>query len=184
MAIERIPYEVVQKLESFEIRAYARLRVAEIEVHGPREEAGRAGFKALVKYFYGKNRGIRKIRMTAPFLLSHGAAPTAAPGAVEGDVALWRIQFMIPSAFTLDSLPTPADPKIALRELPPRRVAALRYRGPWSSDRYFERLATLLQAIRRADLQPVGGPTWARYNPPSTPTLLRTNDILIELRSG
>lgn len=187
MAIEQPSYRVVRKLRDLELREYAPYVVAEVEVPGTRERAGSTGFRALAGYIFGKNRGERKIAMTAPVTQAEGrqiamtAPVTQAPSASGADGARWLIQFMMPSRYALDTLPEPLDPAIRFRPVPGRRVAALAYSGTWSERRYLEHLARLREAMRREGLHAFGEPVWARYDPPWTPWFLRRNEILIDL---
>ena len=65
-AIEEPRYAVEQQLDAVEVRAYAPYVVAEVVVPGPAEDAGNQGFRILAAYIFGKNKGERKIAMTAP----------------------------------------------------------------------------------------------------------------------
>jgi hypothetical protein len=200
MALEKPKYRVVQELQGLEVREYAPYLVAETEVTGSREDAGNAGFRRLAGYIFGKNRGERKIAMTAPVAQQEGtrveagippAPPEGARIAMTAPVAqqerpdrgpsTWVIQFMMPPELTLATLPEPLDPAIRFREVPARRVAALRYSGTWSEERYLEKLAELRAAMAAAGLRAAGEPVWARYDPPFMPWFLRTNEILVEV---
>ena len=182
MAIEKPSYHVVQRREAFELREYAPYLVAETVVGGSREEAGNAGFRILAGYIFGKNRGEKKIAMTAPVTQSEPAKISmTAPVTQAGQEGRWSIQFMMPSGYTLETLPEPLDPAVSFRVVPARRVAAHTYSGTWSASRYEEHLATLRAALALAGLTAVGEPVWARYDPPFMPWFLRTNEILVEL---
>jgi hypothetical protein len=186
MAIEKPQYRVVQELQGIEVREYAPYVVAEIEVPGSREEAGNAGFRRLAAYIFGKNRGEKKIAMTAPVVQQDGAriamtAPVSQQERLDEGPSTWVIQFMMPSEYARDTLPEPLDPAIRFREVPARRVVALRYSGRWSEERYLEKLAELRAALGREGLRAVGEPVWARYDSPFMPWFLRTNEILIEI---
>ena len=183
MAIEKPQYRVVQTLQGIDVREYAPYVVAETEVSGSREEAGNAGFRRLADYIFGKNRGEKKIVMTAPVAQQEGAriAMTAPVSQQERGPSTWVVQFMMPSGYTLDTLPEPLDPAVRFREVPARRVAALRYSGTWSEERFLEHLAELRAAMQKEGLRAVGEPVWARYDPPFMPWFLRTNEILVEI---
>ena len=179
---------MVQEVQGIEVREYAPYLVAETEVSGTREEAGNAGFRRLADYIFGKNRGEKKIAMTAPVAQQEGkriamTAPVTQQEAPGGGASTWLIQFMMPSEYSRDALPEPLDPAIRIREVPARRVAVLRYSGTWSEERYLENLAELRAAMEKAGLRAVGEPVWARYDPPFMPWFLRTNEILIEIAS-
>jgi DNA gyrase inhibitor GyrI len=186
MAIEKPPHRVVQQVQGIEVREYPPYLVAETEVSGSREEAGNAGFRRLADYIFGKNRGEKKIAMTAPVAQQEGAkiamtAPVSQQERPDRGPSTWVVQFMMPSEYTRDTLPEPLDAAIQFREVPARRVAVLRYSGTWSEERYLEKLAELRAAMEKAGLRGVGEPVWARYDPPFMPWFLRTNEILIEL---
>ncbi len=157
--------------------------VAETYVEGDFERVGTEGFRRLVAYIGGANREQGKIAMTAPV----GQAPASekiamtAPVGQEKVGERYRITFVMPSKYTLEDLPQPADRRIRLREEPARTVAAIRYTGFWSRSRYEAHERRLLEWIHRRGLESVGEPVWARYDPPFMPWFLRRNEILIEL---
>jgi hypothetical protein len=186
MAIEGPQYQVEMNYPGFEVRRYAPYLVAETEVTGTREQAGNEGFRRLAGYIFGKNEGEKKIAMTAPVAEAKGAriAMTApvAEVPVAGKTDRFTIQFMMPSEFTIESLPKPLDDRIHFRPIPGRRVAAIRYSGTWSESRYASHLQDLQAAMARQGLVAAGEPVWARYDPPFKPWFLRRNEILIELR--
>ncbi len=186
MAIEKPKYQVVRAYPGFELREYAPYLVAETEVTGTREEGGNEGFRRLAGYIFGKNKGSRKLAMTAPVTQSEGTklamtAPVTQTAKPTAGGTRWVVQFLIPSTFTLATVPAPLDPAVLLRELPSRQVAALRYSGTWSEARYESHLRELREAMLREGLKPSGEPVWARYDPPFMPWFMRTNEILIEV---
>ena len=88
---------------------------------------------------------------------------------------------MMPSNYTLATLPEPLDPAVQLRKIPARKMAALRYSGTWSARNYEKHLAQLRSAVDALGLHARGEAVWARYDPPWKPWFLRTNEILLEL---
>ena len=60
-------------------------------------------------------------------------------------------------------------------------TAAITYSGRWTQDSYDRHCATLLAALARESLTPVGEPRFARYNPPFTPWFLRRNEVLVDV---
>jgi hypothetical protein len=89
--------------------------------------------------------------------------------------------FIMPSQYTLETLPEPEDPRIKLRQVKARLLAARTYSGTWSERRYRENEASLLKAVKAAGLTTVGEPIFARYNPPFTLWFLRRNEVLVEV---
>jgi hypothetical protein len=116
--------------------------------------------------------------MTAPVIQEPvGGAPADGVPA-EG---AYTLAFVMPARFTEATLPTPTDPAISIRRAPARVMAALRYSGRWTYDRYRSHEQALLSAVRAAGLEPVGAPLYARYDPPFMPWFLRRNEVLVEI---
>ncbi len=188
-AYEQPKYEVVKKYDGFELRRYAPYVVAETVVSGSFDEAGNTAFRILFRYISGGNVRKTGIPMTAPVQQSPAGAgekiPMTAPVEMTPDgktAGAYVISFVMPSAYTLDTLPVPADPRVKLREVKSRLVAARRYSGTWSEKRYRDNETALLEAVRAAGLAIVGDPIFARYNSPFTPWFLRRNEVLVEVK--
>lgn len=179
-AIEEPAYKVVRTLdEQVELRRYAPYVVAEVVLDTRSAEAGNQAFPILAGYIFGKNKGQRKLEMTAPVTQSAEPVKLAmtAPvtqAAAEGGM---RVQFVLPREVTLATAPEPLDPRVQLREEPAVVRAVIRYSGTWSQANYDEHLARLRATLAAAGLTPEGEPVLARYNPPITPWFLRRNEI-------
>jgi hypothetical protein len=92
----------------------------------------------------------------------------------------WTVRFIMPAAYTLESLPEPAD-GVRLERLPARRAAAIRFAG-WATDaRVAAQEAELRTWIERRGLRPVGPPTYAYYDDPWMPGPLRRNEVLLDV---
>lgn len=188
MAIEEAPFKPIETDGKFELREYAPYAVAETYVEGDFEDVGNEGFRRLVRYISGENRSAQSIAMKAPVEQANtGSQSIAMTAPVEqaraGD--RWRIAFVLPSNLTLANAPQPNDERIAIKEMPPRLMASVRYSGTWSQSRYEENLAALRSYIAQKQWVATGEPVWARYNPPLMPWFMRRNEILIPVqRSG
>ncbi len=185
MATEEAPYTVIKADKIFELRQYASQILAEIIVDGDLERAGSKAFRPLFRYISGDNKPRVKITMTAPVSqeLSGEKISMTAPVSQLNVQGKWAVSFMMPASYSLENLPTPADPNIKLRPVAARRVAAVQYSGFWSEKRYMHYKQELEQWITANDLKVMGDPVWARYNPPFTPWFLRRNEILIPIAS-
>jgi hypothetical protein len=184
LASEEASYEVVKKSNHFEIRDYEPHIVAETVVDGTLEEAGSGAFRILFDYISGGNRSRKKVEMTAPVSQQPGGEPIAMTAPVgqqrlPGDK--WAVSFMMPRAYTMETLPEPINPKVTLRQVPGRRIAAVRYSGFWSAKGYLRNKLKLEQWIEENGFKAVGEPIWARYNSPFTPWFLRRNEILMPI---
>jgi len=187
MAIEEAPYKVLKKENKFEIRDYAPHILAETVVEGDLEEAGNKAFRKLFRYISGENRTGSKVAMTAPVSQEPKGEKikmTAPVGQQRVQERSWSVSFMMPSSYTLETLPKPEDPKVTLRQVPACRIAAVRYSGFWSEKGYLRNKSELESWIHERGLKIVGDPIWARYNPPWTPWFLRRNEILIPVSVG
>lgn len=165
---EQPDYRVLRSDTDFELRDYPPLVVAEVRNSGSRERASGASFRRLAAYIFAQDRpdGGEKIAMTAPVLQDE-----TQPGE-------WRMRFVMPSQYTLATLPTPpAD--IALAETPARRMAAVRFSGNGSARDLALMEARLRDWMMGAGLMPAGEPEFAFYNAPMVPGPLRRNEVLI-----
>ena len=181
MAIEEAPYTLIAKSGPFELRQYQPTIVAATLVEGDFTEVGNEGFRRLADYINGNNRRKQSIAMTAPVGQESGSQKIAmtAPVGQQPSSGRWRITFVMPAAYSLESLPQPLDERVFLQQVPGRRMAAVRYSGTWSRSGYDKNLERLLQWLKEQGLQPVAQPLWARYNPPFMPWFLRRNEVLI-----
>jgi len=186
MSVEKLAYRTIEQDDRFELRMIEPHVVAETFVGGDFEDVGSEGFRRLVAYIGGANRSRSKISMTAPVAQEPASEEIAmtAPVAQEQVGDRYRITFVMPSEYTLESLPEPTDARIRLRAEPERRVAAIRYSGCWSRARYEDHERSLREWIEERGLEPVSSPVWARYDPPFMPWFLRRNEILIEVRES
>jgi hypothetical protein len=91
----------------------------------------------------------------------------------------WRITFLMPPQYRLETLPEPLDARVTLTKVPGKLMAALSYSGTWSRGRYEDKEKRLKELIRQRGLKIVGEPVFARYNPPFMPWFLRRNEVLI-----
>ena len=186
MAIEEAKYEVIKRDNKFEIRDYETHLLAETVVEGNLEDAGSEAFKRLFRYISGDNRSGNKVAMTAPVSqqpMGEKIKMTAPVGQQRLEES-WAVSFMMPGSYTLKTLPEPEDPKVTLRQVPARRMAAVRYSGFWSETGYLRYKVELESWIYKMGLTIVGDPIWARYNPPFMPWFLRRNEILIPVDAG
>jgi hypothetical protein len=184
MAIEQPKYSVVAKDGEFELRHYDPYIVAEVIVSGDQGQAVQQGFRKLAGYIFGGNTGQAKIAMTAPVSQQPVGAKIAMTSPVtqtpEGQ-GRWTVQFMMPSAYTAQTLPKPNDAEIRFRTEPARAMAVLRFSGVARAGNYLQRTETLKRWIAARGLTARVDATLAQYDPPWTPWFLRRNEVLLEV---
>ena len=170
VSYESPEYEVERRMGEIEIRRYEPYVVAETCVSGSLERAGTGAFRRLAGYIFGGNSTVAgestKIAMTTPVTQER-----------VGDE--FRVRFMMPSSYDLETLPTPNDDRVMLERVDAQRLAAIRYRGRWSKAGYERHLEALEETLAANGVPSVGEPIWARYDPPWTPWFLRRNEVLI-----
>jgi hypothetical protein len=184
MAIEKPSDNVLASEGNFELRKYSSYIVAETYVEGDFKSVGNEGFRRLADYIGGKNRKMESISMTAPVSQKPVAEKIdmTAPVSQAQEGGRWRITFVMPSAYTMETLPVPDDDRVVLKKEKEKTVAVIRYSGAWGQKRYMEHETKLLDWISKKGWEITGVPIWARYNPPFTPWFLRRNEILIPVR--
>ncbi len=186
MATEEPKHRVLQKNDGWELRLYEPTVVAETAVEGEFGPGGNEGFRRIAGYIFGGNDGGRKVAMTAPVAQERRPREGAkiamtAPVAQERSGEGWTVAFVMPSEYSLEALPKPSDPRVTLRAVPARRVAAVSFSGTWGAERFDAAARDLLAKVAAAGLAPAGPPVYARYDPPWTPWFLRRNEVLVPL---
>ncbi|MEL7029498.1 MAG: heme-binding protein [Pseudomonadota bacterium] len=177
-------YELVFERDPFEIRQYGSMIVAETLVEGERSEAANDAFRILAAYIFGENIASEEIAMTAPVTQTSESRKIAmtAPVTQTGDAQEgWRVQFIMPAEYTMETLPKPTDARIQIVQVPPRRFAAIRFSGFAWARKLEKKTASLEGFVSEQGLEPASEPTFAFYDPPWTPPFLRRNEVLIEI---
>ncbi len=104
-----------------------------------------------------------------------------APVAQRGEGTSWTVAFTMPEGETLATLPIPDDPRVVLREIPPARVAVVRFSGRWTDKNMKEHEEALRRWTSARKLAAVGEAEVNRYDPPFKPWFLRRNEVWLEL---
>ncbi|MEO8161487.1 MAG: heme-binding protein [Arenimonas sp.] len=185
MATQEPDFTAVLEEGPFSVRQYPALVVAEVTVTGKQDAAANAGFRLLAGYIFGGNSPGRKIAMTAPVIQQPAREgekiAMTAPVTQTGADGRWTVRFMMPSGYTLQTLPKPNDARVRLLELAPARMAVVRFSGLANAPDVERQTALLREFIARKALRAAGPASLARYNPPWTPWFMRRNEVMIPL---
>ncbi|MBY0346116.1 MAG: heme-binding protein [Neisseriaceae bacterium] len=193
MAIEEPKYIVLEKSEPFELREYSRLIVAEVEVEGDLDTASSLGFRLIAGYIFGENQVAEKMAMTAPVGIVLNPPNTSAKIAMTAPVIiesrqsievtskLWTVSFVMPSEYTLASLPKPLNPKIKIREISAQRRAVMTFSGFYNEEKVQEKTQALRDWMSVKNFKSAGEPQFARYNVPWTLPFMRRNEVMLEV---
>lgn len=180
VGIEKAKYEVIEKEGKFEIRQYQPQIVAETIVESDFGQAGNVAFRRLFNYISGENRKAESIKMTAPVNQTASSEKIAmtAPVNQQKREGKFSVSFLMPSKYTMQTLPEPSDSSVKLREVPSRKIAAIRYSGSWGEKKYESKKLLLEEFIERKGLKIAGEDIFARYDPPFQLWFLRRNEVL------
>ena len=116
--VEKPDYKIIQSEQNIEIRQYEPMIIAEVEIDGKRKDAIRDGFRLLADYIFGNNTVAQNISMTAPVQQKENqkiAMTTPVQQQLEGKS--WKISFVMPSKYSMDSLPVPNNNRVRLKKL-------------------------------------------------------------------
>ena len=159
--------------DDVELRRYGPRIAAETTVAGDEEAARSEGFRRLAGFIFGKNHEADAIAMTAP----------VAQSAERTDVGDgWVIRFFMPSAYRMDTLPTPDDDRVRLTAVPSETYAVLRFTGDRGAGAVAARTDLLLKTLRANGFEPTDEPVAWFYDPPWTLPFRRRNEVAVPVR--
>ena len=186
MAIAEPEYTLIKKDDDYELRHYAPMIVAETMVSGSISDASNQGFRIIADFIFGNNSlqdgTSDKIAMTAPVTVEPKSEKIdmTAPVTIQQDSGQWRVHFVMPSSYSMDSLPKPNNPQVTIREIPARRYGVLRFSGFTGEKKVADKTGELLKWLDRKGISPIGQPELARYdNPWTTLPFFRRNEIMV-----
>jgi hypothetical protein len=186
-SIEEPAYTVIEQKDGYEVREYAPYILAQVTVTGNYSEATSQGFRLIADYIFGNNTKKVSIAMTTPVLeselpkSSEKISMTTPVLETTTDANTRNIAFVLPSSYTLETLPEPNNKAVSLVAMPSRKVAALRYTWYPSEARTEAKKALLVSYLTRDQKSIIGPIETARYNPPLSMPLTLRNEILVPI---
>jgi hypothetical protein len=201
--IETPAYTLAAEGNGYEVREYAPYIRAEVTLQGAYRDTLYGGFRNVADYIFGNNTTRSAVAMTAPALQEPAGSETIAmtapvlqePAASE-DIAMtapvlneqeggaYTVSFIMPSSYTMETLPQPNNDKVKLRAVPKTRFAVLNFGGYATERRSARKTAWLQERLTADGLLPAGPPIVAQYDPPWTPPYMRRNEIQIPLKDA
>lgn len=185
-ATEEPPHQTLVKEGKFELRQYEPTLVAEVEITGDMRRAGNSGFRPLADFIFGNNTARSKIEMTAPVtrVKSEKIEMTAPVTRTMTDSDAWTVAFVMPSEWTMETLPVPTNPDITIREVPGELMATIQFSGI-SREQTFETKQIALETwIADQGFEIIGPPRYAGYDAPWVPGPFRRNEVMIPVQPG
>ncbi len=180
--VEKPDYKVIQTERNIEIRQYEPMIIAEVEVDGKREDAIREGFRLIADYIFGNNTVQRDISMTAPVQQqeSQKIAMTA-PVQQQSTGRSWQISFVMPSKYSMETLPEPKNDRVRLKEIMTKKFVVIKFSGTNSNENVTEHENQLMNYIEANQIKIIDSPKYAFYNAPWTLPFMRRNEVMIEI---
>ena len=175
-------YQVSSESGNIEIRQYGPTIMAEATVEGERDKAIQRGFGIIADYIFGNNLSSAKVAMSAPVTQqSSEKIAMTAPVTQQAKGTSWNVRFVMPSKYTMETLPKPVNPQVVLIEVPAKRFAAIRFSGFAGQDSLDQHEAQLQAFMSEQGLTAINTPQYAFYNAPWTLPFMRRNEIMIEI---
>ena len=168
--VETAEYMVIGKKDEFEIRRYPKMLVATVR------SGADSRFSQLFRYISGENKSKTKISMTSPVITSE-EIPMTAPVISSGET----MSFVVPSKYTIETVPTPSDSRVIIEESPERFIATVRFRGFAWKDEVEKQKKKLYAWLEAENISATSAPFLMQYNPPFLPGFMRRNEIGIEI---
>jgi len=168
---EKIDYSITRVVDNLEIRRYPDVIIATVRGYSDNE-----AFGILFDYIAGSNKSKKKIEMTAPVISSEKIPMTVPVVSRTGSFS-----FVLPSSYSMNTVPEPSDARARIEEIKSRSVAVIRFRGYTSDENVKSKVIMLLDKLRKNGIDSQGEPFLMRYNPPFTPGFLRRNEVGVEV---
>lgn len=190
MATEEPKFEVLSQHGHIELRRYPAFVIAETTVEGDMDAASGKGFRAIADYIFGNNQAktpaadltSEKIAMTAPVTMEPLAGQAAGSMPAMKGTTQWRMHFVMPSQYTLATLPQPNNPAVRVRQVPAKTWAVLSYSGFNTEAKIQKKTDELVAWLAGQKINSLGSPQLARYDPPWTLPIFRRNEIMLEIQ--
>ena len=180
---EEAKYSVLYDENNIQIRQYQELLIAKTQTNGNYNESSSSAFKLLAGYIFGENQSQEKIEMTTPVLQKKQNEKIAmtVPVYQQENSTAWTMTFVLPSKYTIDTIPMPLNKNIEIKLLPAKKVATIKYSGFISSDKIKTKSIELQTWLDKNGYESISEPVSAGYDPPWTIPFLRRNEIHIEI---
>ncbi len=177
-------YKVVLQEDKFEVREYSDVLVAQSTSPGDYKQSSGNNFERLAGYIFGKNQSKEKMDMTTPVLQEQQSEKMdmTVPVYQQQSDSSWTMTFVLPSKYTLETVPQPLDENVTVTVLEQVKVATLQFSGSMNEKNILTHTQLLQAWVNKNGLQAVAKPYSAAYDPPWTLPILRRNEIHIPIQ--
>ena len=180
--VEVPAYKILKKDQNIEIRQYPPLIIAQVKTAGSRQASISDGFRILADFIFGNNEGEKQLSMNGPITQQKGIKiAMTAPVQQEKTDAEWATSFIMPSKFSIDTIPNPINNRIKITQIPSKRYAVITFSGRSTEKNLTKHTNELEKYMNGSSYSRVGNARYAFYNPPWTLPFLRRNEVQFEL---
>jgi DNA gyrase inhibitor GyrI len=183
---ETLRYDILKQDGDIELRQYNSYILAQVESSSDMKGATYSGFMKLFNYISGNNTNKAKIRMTIPVteeqVSTSEKIPMTAPVTTErSSNNAYVTSFVMPSNYTMETLPEPKDKSITFKQVPAHRAAVIKFSGRMNEELAGKKIEELDQWLRKNHLEPRSNFIMAQFNPPWIPGFMRHNEVWVEI---
>ena len=165
--IETPKYKVVKTYDSFEIRQYDSMILAQTVIQETSiKKSGNTGFRKVAGYIFGGNRNNQQIAMTAPVIMEVGDNT--------------KMSFVMPSQYKMEDLPQPNSSEVKLVKTEPKKFAVLTFSGFASDEKINRKKELLREALKKEQISVKGDFSYLGYNAPWD-LFGRRNEVAIKM---
>ncbi len=174
--VETVKYIVLGKIGDVEIIEYPAVILASTKSGSD----DNSGFMIIADYIFGNNKSRKKISMTAPVITSEKISMTT-PVITSTNKNKMKMSFIMPSEYTLKTLPKPNSRDIKIETMKSRRLAVLRFSGFTPTSKVAKLQNKLINSLNEKKIKMKSAPFLMRYNSPWTLPFLRRNEVAVEV---
>jgi len=175
MSYEEPKYKIIESTDIYEIREYGDRLAVEIEYSN--EDSG---FRYLFNYISGENKSSEKVKMTVPVTQSAKIDMTS-PVTQSTQDGIMKMQFFLPSKFTLENAPQPTNERVNLVMIKKDIYAVISYSGRLTNQNYSKNYKKLINHLTKDGLDFIEPAIKATFNGPFTLPIFRRNEIMIKI---
>ena len=175
MSYEEPKYKTIKTNDVYELREYGDRLAVEVEYSN--EDSG---FRYLFNYISGENKSSEKVKMTVPVTQSVKINMTA-PVTQSSQGGKMKMQFFLPSKFTIKNAPQPTNERVNLIIIKGGVYAVISYSGRLTNRNYSKHYKQIINQLNKDNIAFIEPAIRATYNGPFTLPIFRRNEIMIKI---
>ena len=119
--------------------------------------------------------------MTVPGMAKPEKISMTTPVLQTSEEEEYVVAFVMPSKYSLETLPVPNNPMIRVRQIPKHLEAVHRFSGYARAGALERRTKELGEQLRAERIEPLSPFVLSQYDPPWTPPFMRRNEVSVKV---